>query len=439
MSEKIEIHEAHENELVEKTKDLIADWDCYINNSEEPHIAKDMFIIEPGIAISKIYADNFDKIVESIYKKCKDYILKSTVKYEFTVYLDNIIGESSRSDEKIKMELSRLISRLSDKVKTREIVFPIDNLALSNLNEIEIGSVKLMKFTQLAQEENKEILRPKVITSPKLLFDRIIEKAGKDPDKVWAKIEVISEDQNQYQKALVEYENIINLMRIYLECQDDSDQVKIGLHEDFHAQTILLSFTKGEPYPIGANVENKRIGANYTITPERLKEWKDKYYSMEIGSILKETPRSKLNEKILLAIRWAGEGIHEESNSDKIIKFTTALECLLIDGKDGKSKKESLAERCAFLLEEKNACKRLKIYRYIKGHDNIAGLYDIRSHLVHDGEADIDPKSVDLLCDLTIRCLFRVISLLSNPEIKKIQDIIAFVDCSKMKCYYEDQ
>ena len=104
--------------------------------------------------------------------------------------------------------------------------------------------------------------------------------------------------------------------------------------------------------------------------------------------------------------------------------------------RDAKSKKESLAERCSFLLEENDSAKRYQIYIEIKGRGDADGLYDIRSNVVHGGQVVIDKRHVYDLGDLAIRCLFKVISLSSCEDMREIQDVIDWVDKSKMRCYY---
>lgn len=135
-----------------------------------------------------------------------------------------------------------------------------------------------------------------------------------------------------------------------------------------------------------------------------------------------------------MAIRLIGAGIHEDVETDKFIKFTTALECLLIPGnQNDKSKTESLAERCVFLLEE-DPSERYKIFLTIKD------LYGIRGRSVHDGATIPDSKCVSDLMKLAIRCLFKLIVLsTSDANMREIEDIISWVDNKKMKNYYGDE
>ncbi len=209
--------------------------------------------------------------------------------------------------------------------------------------------------------------------------------------------------------------------------------VKIGLGEDIFSQYMLLSFSKDDVGRWGISGTNRRFkDVEFTLTPEIIKELEERYYFNEIRSILGEKNRSKLHTQILLAIRWIGAGIHEDVKSDKILKFTTALECLLIPGnnQNNKSKSESLAERCAFLLND-TPSERYKIYREIKE------LYNIRSNIVHEGDQITNSISAFRLMNLVIRCLFKVIVIsTSDTNMREIKHVVDWVDNKKLMNYY---
>lgn len=113
---------------------------------------------------------------------------------------------------------------------------------------------------------------------------------------------------------------------------------------------------------------------------------------------------------------------------------------MLITGanQNDKSKKESLAERCAFLLYEQSPEARYDIYKEIKGYRKEKGLYDIRSGIVHNGKSDVDPKDVIRLKNIAIGCLFKVLELsrINTESMSSIESIIKWVDQKKMLAYY---
>ena len=424
---KIVIHPCHQQDLIDKTKKFIDFWRDFSSNSVPS--------MKPGNVISKEDSENFNDFVKSLHKKCDNkYLSVSTIESECITYLDAIINSENDTDDHMVRELESLIKRLEDKVHQWIVIFPIDHLVLSNLNRIELGSDELVPFSQIEKEFGKIIHEANSNTS----FGATVEEAIKKDftDRVCLKVEVIAEEQNRYEDAWFEYESIINILRIFLSCYRNVELVKIGIGEDYFSRHILLSFGKNETVGYGISATNTRFkDAEFTLTPEILKELEEKYYFNELKTILSERKnRSKLQTQILLAIRWIGAAIHDDIESDKILKFAIALECLLISGKnqDNKSKSESLAERCAFLLEEVPS-ERHKIYREIKD------LYNIRSDIVHEGDTISDTISVFKLMDLAIRCLFKVIAIsAANTNMREIEDIITWVDKKKLRNYYGD-
>lgn len=416
----IDIHSYHRQDLINKTKEFIAFWRD-LTSENVPSMS-------PGNVIRKEDNENFNLFVKSLYKKCKDkHLLASTIELECIIYLDNLINSGKDTDDQIGKELDSLIKKLEDKVRKWIVIFPIDHLNLSNLDSVELRSGKLVRFNVIEREFGNIINEERLGT----MFKKKIKE--KFTDRVCLMLEVIAEEQNQYEKAWTEYENIINIFMIYLSYYRNIDLVKIGLDEDVFSQYILLSFDKEEVDRWGISGTNRRFkNVEFTLTPEIVKELEERHYFDEIKKILGEKDRSKLQTQILLATRWIGAGIHEDIESDKILKFATALECLLIPGKnqDNKSKSEALAERCAFLLQDVPS-ERYKIYNDIKD------LYDVRSGIVHEGDQITDSIFVFKLMDLAIRCLFKVIEIsAADTNMHEIKHVIDWVDNKKMKNYY---
>ncbi len=165
--------------------------------------------MSPGNAIRRNDNENFNAFVESLYEKCKDkHLLASTIESECITYLDDVINSENDADDQVGKELDSLMKRLEDKLHQWVVIFPIDHLILSNLDKVELRSGELVPFSQIEKEFGN-------------MMDKIetpLEKAIKRnvSDRVCLKLEVTAEEQNQYDEARIEYENIVNIFRIYL-------------------------------------------------------------------------------------------------------------------------------------------------------------------------------------------------------------------------------
>jgi hypothetical protein len=117
---KINIDRRHQQDLISKTRKFIDFWRDFQSKND--------LLAEPGDVISREDKVNFDKFVESLYKKGKDkHLSGSTIKSECITYLDDIINSKNYTDDYIGRELKSLIKRLEDKVHQRIVIFPIDN------------------------------------------------------------------------------------------------------------------------------------------------------------------------------------------------------------------------------------------------------------------------------------------------------------------------
>lgn len=202
----LELNPNLKEELIKKTKDYITRRELRLSEIELEH---------PGYKkICKFFPknnDEFDGLVKAMVKQCKNkYLSQSTIESECTSYFDNIITNGINTNEGIGEKLDSLVEVLEDKVGIWQVVIPIDHLIFENLYEIEMGPASLVHFSQIKEEISKRISLSKMNDTTRLHLEQNIQDVN---NKVCAKIEVIAEEKNQYQKAMVEFENIINLFR----------------------------------------------------------------------------------------------------------------------------------------------------------------------------------------------------------------------------------
>ncbi len=192
-------------------------------------------------------------------------------------------------------------------------------------------------------------------------------------------------------------------MRIYIYLLNSSffNLAKIGVSEGFLSRRIMVSYNK-DTNSLGASLENIRFNLPFVLAKSDLEQLYIKYPLSDVDSILckKESSRSDIEKRLLNAIRWIGAGIHEDLFCDKFLNYAIALECLLLKKSDSKSKTESLAERCAFLLDNDDPYHRYTIYK------NVQLLYGIRSDIVHEGRTNIDEESVKLFEEIAMSVFF---------------------------------
>ena len=93
---------------------------------------------------------------------------------------------------------------------------------------------------------------------------------------------------------------------------------------------------------------------------------------------------NKFEDKILKGLNWIGLAIRDDRPEDKISKFFTGLEALLVHERGGE-KGELLAFRIALLQNKTN--------RQFTFPDRTLSLYEKRSEIVHGGQYNKDPPN----------------------------------------------
>ena len=421
----------HQNKinLIQIITELLNYWFSDADMQER----KIFFEKNPGRGIKNYYPDEFNKMIKSFSAALPTNYLSSTIIEEECVsFLSDLVYHEINKDEDIGEALTTLKIRLENLVGEWQIIVPIDNLSLEDIDKIRIGNVSLIPFS---------ILEPKV----RMQFFNIIDLQkinikNKDVNKYHIDeliksrfrnnmcicIEMIAESNMIYQEALREAENIINLLRIYMSLSSFSKNIKIGLNETWVPPLSLICLRKDEQQ-IFIPSKAFKFKINFVITKELLNRWVSEFHLRDLERILckEQSSRSRYETQILRAIRWLGIGIHDDINSDALLKIAIALECLIL-GKNDRSKSEPLAERCAYLLGD-NQEQRFNIYGDVKY------FCEIRGKIVHDGLEIVSDNDLDRFLNLTLSCFFKVLDLAMHREIKTTEDFIEWVRSQKFK------
>ncbi len=100
--------------------------------------------------------------------------------------------------------------------------------------------------------------------------------------------------------------------------------------------------------------------------------------------------RSKLEERLLSAIQWAGRATVEERREEAFVLFTVALESLLVNRNEKDQITQRFAIRGAHLIGRDFASRKI-LYKRLKE------LYGLRSAIVHSGSTQIADADRDTI------------------------------------------
>ncbi|MBA7502499.1 hypothetical protein ES706_01089 [subsurface metagenome] len=147
--------------------------------------------------------------------------------------------------------------------------------------------------------------------------------------------------------------------------------------------------------------------------------WKEGYFNI-FNKLLKNKTPTPLERKILTSIHWYGLGVKDRNKLDKLVKFTIALESILL--KEREPKRYHLAERVAFILGKDKYGKKWF-------HDRVYKLYGIRSEIVHEGRKEIKEEDVYDMHRIVESVLFFMIQKLN--KFTTLDHVIEWVNALK--------
>jgi hypothetical protein len=373
---------------------------------------------------------HFVKLIESVsdVTSIKDYIPRFIIESSCLHLIEHLVKEDRIEDEEISREINSLITDLESRVDETNVIIPLENIKLNDIESIKIGNAMLLNPDKISE----------IFNNPALIKDK---SKGAFPtvhreiqNKVGACIKVKYCSQEIYNAALIKIEPIINLLRIYA-CFNpniiylspiNAPKIKIGISgRTTNANRIMISFKQGKGW--GARKEGI-IYPELILDREFLEKSMINKFKYINNILCKEYDSlSNFEKQILIAVRWIGLGIDEDIGTDKIIKFAIALECLLLDENDN-LKTNLLAKRCAYILgnnskERQEKEKRAKYF------------YNLRSRIVHDGYYSVKDEDIYEFQNLVIECLLKLLEIGDKNLAKKIMDTKDLIELINQKEY----
>jgi hypothetical protein len=106
-----------------------------------------------------------------------------------------------------------------------------------------------------------------------------------------------------------------------------------------------------------------------------------------LSEIIVSRSRSEIEDRILVAIHWAGRAHSDSQPQQQVLSLMTALECLL-NPTNGKPLRIGVSESAVFLVGSEHFEERLKLFQFL------GSVYDTRSSIIHGGFAE--PSNSDI-------------------------------------------
>jgi len=234
-----------------------------------------------------------------------DCISEEKIRNKYIDLIISIIVGDTKSDQNIESAIDAYLAELKASVKGYRVLMPIEQLELSDLEEVKIGKVRLVPFSHLKAEKQE-----------------LSSSVGADDEKkIWGDVFITAEATEAKSKGQREIERVINLLRAY---------IPVLFHKEHNKKIGLLKYDPNSHYKyliiedLEISDEIRYLGpfGTYKLNKEKYEELRANYCLDEISGMLSKEPstRSDLENSIIMAIRWIGLGTDDEVASDKFLK-----------------------------------------------------------------------------------------------------------------------
>lgn len=343
--------------------------------------------------------DNVDKklkkIVEDLFEKekwsskfSKDYIHQNIWKI--------ILGTvGTKDDQNVSPDFKKIVDEYNSFNTKYTILIPLEGIKLQ-IPQLLIGNLKINtineEYLKMLKEKNKSIAsRSK--GDARMISASIEGSLSKLENEVCAQIEKIAEPRRAIELAHEELSLVLDLLRYSASIlTPDFHKVKIGLKEDFNRGVRPdIAFSEDEIF-----IDSIVVGSRAPfIIDDKVVQDMDKLGVFLLGRYIDDKtnlPNSKFLETILVSIHWHAHALELDNISDKILNFTTSIECFF-ETKD-KPIAKTLSEGMAFIFQD-------DYERRIELKKEMNRLYNLRSKISHGGIKEITEEDVGQLRHLS--------------------------------------
>lgn len=381
---------------------------------------------EKGVLLTSEESKIFDQIIEELLNEpsaeytSKRFLVDSLWDFVFDILKNR---EVFKDKKEIDIWIKNFFNRISKPLEDWIVLVPIPALKY-DFKDLQIGNVKFYLFTE-SEIDKWGLFRKKSSETSKTyskIFDVIINGFK---DKICAEIRVKAIDaEKAIERGKLEIDSALHILRTYYGLRGRKAACEIS-----------------EPlYAISRNLEtgDERLSsASDWSWGCELKSQDEKSIKQFIGVFEQfhkkpEKERSKLDRRIIRSLRWCGMATQEKDLEDKILKYFTALECLLVTKDEGSNGKKGalLGKRISILLTPDEE-KREEISRIIYNPAKDTGLYRIRSDIIHGSEYKVTGKDVKTLDYITRKTIAIISDEVQRGGFTKIKQVIDWIDNQK--------
>jgi hypothetical protein len=248
-------------------------------------------------------------------------------------------------------------------------------------------------------------------------------------DGAIATVQILANDKDAaFSKGLAELRRTVDIVNFFAPFLDQprARQGRVVIAPDrpdaFLAWTVSreepASFNSPSPWRLSTPRPEGIPVATFALDSQRARE----VGLLRVHELLAREGRSDLEERIVMAVSWAGRAAVEHRKEHAFLLYAIALEALLAKKGARSGVTERLQLRASYVLSG-TPKGRQKVF------DLVGELYEIRSAIVHTGDApELDKESLKLMSEVVDAALQRF--LLDDPfaSMRRATELEAWFD-----------
>lgn len=334
---------------------------------------------------------------------------KFSEKYISTELRKILAGLSKGTPASLSPRLEEFIQGLQEFKEVHELVMPIQGLRIEVeafcLGRTTFRPTDQSQMDQLKKRAEKTIQTLKYSDEDKAYWrshyqDVIETRLGVFDTLAFS--ESVAEACQARVNALHDIDMALSILKFLTPyTQELPEYVGLGLPGQFTAAAYSsIVFSENGSFNTDFPLEGRYLP--FKVDDQFLERHREKLESL--GEIIVSPSRSEIEERILVAIQWAGRAHSDSQSQQQLLSLITALECLL-NPTDGRPYRIGLSESAVFLVGPNLLEDRLSLFQFL------GSMYEARSKITHGGSAKISSSNITSLQRVVGAVIMRVVEI----------------------------
>lgn len=325
-------------------------------------------------------------------------------------FLVGLAGMERRDLTNIDQHVRRLFREVKAIPSERYLfLVPVDHIDCKC--DLTIGDSILMKLDENAFEEIERSHGVRLVFPGESGGEHARKLIDWNTTTTFVQVEVQASDaEKARQLAFQRADHVLSVLRLFI--RDAPCVIHGDGRQDVEISTSSVDIERGT---VSRSAwRPNRVAAPLKVDEQLVRQMNERGLRKIHAVFSKKGELTDLEQRLLGSIFWNGNAVKETSPTDKLVKYVTALEVLLLTGE--RSKKVPLARRFASIVYAGASFKvKVEVFAWM------CRLYDLRSQILHAGFTYVEK---DILVQASSWTQSAVAALLKHVDHESLSSLL---------------